>query len=213
MSTLKKVVRPGLKWILVTVFCAVMAGVVVYAFKNKLSREALAAYGEALPAAWFIFAYFTLPIVGFPVTIFLILAGVRFGFAGGMVVAALGMIFHHLVAFRLVNGCLRGRLTTQLERAGYRVPSLIQNHPISFTAIFAAVHGPPYIAKVYLLALTDISFRVYFWVGAPVYILFCVLPVGLGSSVVRVSPLWIYGVVFLSSVLPLGFRWLSRKRK
>lgn len=49
--------------------------------------------------------------------------------------------------------------------------------------------------KLYLLALTNIPFRIYLGVGPPVYILFCLIPVGAGSSVRTLNPVWIYAAL------------------
>ena len=43
--------------------------------------------------------------------------------------------------------------------------------------------------KLYLLALTNIPFRIYLGVGPPVYIHFCLIPVGAGSSVRTLNPI------------------------
>lgn len=159
--------RHRLKLLLVTTFCvAIVAGFTLYR-QHENPFTFLVEFGKSLPCMGFVVAYFILPLFGFPVSVFLIVAGMRFGFLGGMLVAASGILFHHVIAFRVVHGWLRSILISRLERAGYRVPFFIERNQICYTALFAAVHGPPYIAKVYLLALTNVTFRVYLCVGAP----------------------------------------------
>ena len=179
--------------------------------RGDLNREALAAYGKDLPAGWFLAAFLVLPLAGFPVSIFLLLAGVRFGLGGGMAVSAAGVLFHHVAAYRLTHGLFRDRLRRRLEQAGRAVPSIKPGHRVWLTALFAALHGPPYIAKLYLWALTDVPFRTYVWVGAPVYILFCLVPVGAGSAVMNWNPAWIYGLVGVSMVFLAAGYWLKGK--
>ena len=179
--------------------------------RGDLNREALAAYGKDLPAGWFLAAFLVLPLAGFPVSIFLFLAGVRFGLGGGMAVSAAGILFHHMAAYRLTHGLFRDRLRRRLEQAGRAVPSIKPGHRVWLTALFAALHGPPYIAKLYLLALTDLPFRIYFWVGAPVYILFCLIPVGAGTAIKHFNPTWIYLIVGISTLLLLTGFLLRRK--
>lgn len=176
-----------------------------------LSKEMLVDYGHRLPVFWFIIAFLILPLVGFPITPFLIICGFRFGFTGGMLVAAAGVFIHHIVAFHLVHGRLRENVGNRLLKRGYTIPNPSEKNRAWFTMAFAAIHGPPYTVKLYLLALTDIPFRTYFWVGAPVYILFCAIPVGVGGSSLAVSPWWLYGALF--AMMGVGFlgRWLKQR--
>lgn len=182
-----------------------------YAHRHDLTREDIVEYGEKLPVGGFLAAFAILPLLGFPISILLVLAGIRFGLAGGMGVTALGMVIHHLAAFYLAHRGFRQRLTRKLESMGHRIPS-VGRRPVLFTTLFAAVHGPPYTAKLYLLALTDIPFRIYFWAGAPVYILFAAIPVAAGSAVMRFDPTWLYGLITLIAVLSLTALWLRQKK-
>lgn len=191
----------------------VLAGLLIFGYHQRehLNREALLSFGKGISAAWFVIGFITLPLLGFPVSIFLVLSGVRFGFWGGMGLAALSMVIHHTVAFHVVHSWFRRRVRNWLEHKGYPVPQLIEKSPVWFTAIFAAVHGPPYVVKVYSLALTDLPFRIYFWAGAPVYILFSAIPVGAGSAVISLNPTWIYSVVFGMLMLTLLSHWLGKR--
>ncbi|GAA5126490.1 TVP38/TMEM64 family protein [Luteolibacter yonseiensis] len=177
---------------------------------GKETREMLTEQVRNLPAFWFIVAYALLPVAGVPLSPLLVLAGVKFGFWQGMAVAAAGIFIHHVIAYHLVHGGLRRRVSERLERSSYSIPTPDAKNHVWFTAVFASVHGPPYAIKLYLLALTEVSFRVYLWVGAPVYIIFCVVPVGAGSSAISVNPLWLYGG--LAAVMLLAFlgKWLGK---
>jgi uncharacterized membrane protein YdjX (TVP38/TMEM64 family) len=180
------------------------------AHRAGLTREKLLAYGEALPAGAFLAAFLLLPLAGFPLSIFLVLAGIRFGLGGGMAVAALAVTCHHFATFRLAHGWFRDPVRRRLARAGHAIPPVPARHRAWFTALFAAVHGPPYIAKLYLLALTDVPFRIYLGVGAPIYILFCLIPVGAGSALIDFNPTWLYLLLALSTVLLLAGYGLRR---
>lgn len=168
------------------------------------TREKLLDFGESLPPAAFIAAFLVLPLLGFPISIFLVLAGIRFGLVGGMTLAAFGITCHHLASFRLAHGCFREPVQRRLARAGHTMPSIPSRHRLWFTALFAAIHGPPYIAKLYLLALTDLPFRIYLGIGAPIYILFCLIPVGAGSAIIDFNPTWLYLLLAASTVLLLA---------
>ena len=181
------------------------------AHRGELTREAVMARGLALPAAGFIAAFLILPLIGFPVGVLLVLAGVRFGFAGGMAVAAGGVLFHNLAAYQISHGWLRERVKARFERAGYAIPDIKAQHRLWLTLVFTAVRGPPYVSKLYLLALTDIPARIYFGVGAPIHILFCLIPVGAGSAVMSFDPTWIYLFIGMFTLLLL-VGYLLRRR-
>jgi uncharacterized membrane protein YdjX (TVP38/TMEM64 family) len=188
-----------------------LAGWLIWHHRADLSRETLVGWGTGLHPAWFIAAFFILPVLGFPLSILLLLAGVRFGLGGGMILAAAGTFFHHFAAFYLAHGSFRDSVRRRLERGGRKIPPIKEKHRIWFTALFAAIHGPPYAAKLYLLALTDVPFRIYLWAGAPIYILFCFVPVGAGSAVTTFNPTWIYILTGVMAVFLLA-GYLLRKR-
>lgn len=176
-----------------------------------ITKESVTEWGKGLPAVWFVVAFLVLPLVGFPISVLLVIAGMRFGFTWGMLLATVGIFLHNIAAYWLVHGKLREKFSKKLQDRGYELPKLTKKNQVWFTVIFASVHGPPYTAKIYLLALTEVSFRIYLWVGAPVYILFCVIPVGAGSSALAVNPWWLYGA--LVAMMAMGFlgQWLAKR--
>ncbi|MEX2578759.1 MAG: hypothetical protein WD342_06850 [Verrucomicrobiales bacterium] len=189
----------------------VVAAGFAYVYRDELDREQLVAFGRNLPLVWYLLAFFVLPLGGVPITIFLVLAGLRFGIVGGMAVATAGVFFHNLVAFRLTHGYFREPVRNWLERHGWGIPAIPPKHRVWFTAVFAAVHGPPYAVKLYLLALTEIPLRIYLGVGAPVYAAFCIIPVGVGSAVMNFDPTWISVIIgLLAATWLLGY-WLRRR--
>jgi hypothetical protein len=99
----------------------------------------------------------------------------------------------------------------RLERAGYAIPPISAGHRAWFMLVFAAVRGPPYIAKLYLIALTDVPFRIYFWIGVPVAILFCLVPVGAGTALMSFDPALVSALLALATTLLLAGYWLSRR--
>ncbi len=183
----------------------------VYTRREDFDRDQLIDYGRGLPAGWFVAAFLILPLLGFPVSIFLVLAGIRFGLGGGMALAAIAVIVHHFAAFHLAQGWFRDPVRRRLDRAGYAIPPIRAKHRAGFTILFAAFRGPPYIAKIYLLALTDIPFRIFLGFGAPVYIFFCLIPVGAGTALKNFNPLWISGILGISTVLLLAGFWFRRR--
>lgn len=190
---------------------ALLAGWFAYIHRADSRRETLIACGEGLPAITFTAAFLILPLLGFPLGIFLVLAGVRFGFAGGMAISSVAIIFHHVAAFRIAHGWFRDPVRHWLDRAGYAIPPIRQKHRTGFTALTAIVRGPPFFAKLYLLALTDIPFRIYFLVGVPIYILFSLVPIGAGAALMNFDPTWISVLIGIATLLLLAGLWLRRR--
>lgn len=201
-----KRLRPNARRLLIKLLIAIaILGVLAWIFRDDLDRESLIALGKRLPIPVFVIAFLLTPVLGFPISILLFLAGLRLGFSWGMALATGGMFVHSIVAYFVTHGWFRDRLRARLERAGYGIPPIDRRHQAWFTALFAAFHGPPYAIKLYLLALTDVSFRIYLWVGTPVYILFALLPVGAGSAVTDLNP----GIISLLVGLMVTFTVLG----
>ena len=178
----------------------------LFLHRAEISRDSVIAYGKGLPAFAFIAAFLVLPLLGFPTTVFLVLAGIRFGLAGGMAISAVAIVGHHLAAYPLARKWFHDPLQDRLVKWGHKIPAVKDRGQVGFTAIFAAIHGPPYFVKLYLLALTNIPFRIYLGVGAPIYILFGLIPVGAGSSVRTVNPVWIFAALgALTAASLLGY--------
>ncbi len=183
----------------------------IYANRERIDWESLIDYGEGIHALWFISGFLLLPLAGFPISVFLVVAGIRFGLIGGMALASVGMIFHSYAAFFIAHSSFRNPVRQFLEKRGYAIPPVKAQHRVWFTALFAALHGPPYIAKLYLLALTDIPRRTYVWIGGPVYIAFGLLPVAAGTAVAELKLEWIALLVVIVAVFTLAGFWIQRR--
>ncbi len=199
-------------WKILLVF--LLIALVVYEVRVgnlTFDRDSVMAYGKGLPATAFIIAFLLLPLVGAPISIFLILTGIRFGFGWGMAVTAGCILFHHLVAYQLSHGLFRQKLRGYIEKKGHKVPSTKEN-ALWFTTVFAVVPGAPYAFKLYLLSLTDVPFRIYFFVGAPIYIAVSMVSVGAAAAVMHFNMWWIYAVIAAVSVGIIIKRYLKWKR-
>jgi len=183
----------------------------VHHHDGALDRESILAYGMSLPPSLIIAAFFVLPLLGFPVSVLLVLIGLRFGVVRGMGIVTVGMFFHLLVAYGIAQSGLREKIRRRIASFGHGIPPIKENHRLWFTTLFASIHGPPYAAKLYLLALTDLPFRYHCGVALPVYIGFSLLPVSAGKAVMNLNPLVISVIVIASLGLLLFGRWLTRR--
>lgn len=185
--------------IVAALLLAVAIGLKLYG--PEWDRDVLIAWARQLPGSLFIAGFLLLPLVGMPISIFLIAAGIKFGLALGMLVTAGCIAFHNLVAYWLTRGYFKQPVKRFLTRRGRRIPDVPKRHQVWFTIAFTGVPGLPYTSKLYLLALTNISFRIYFGLGWPTYTLFSIVLVGLGEAVVRLNWNWIIGFILLGALL------------
>lgn len=189
----------------------VVIGVVLYFYRGQLNQESIVAFSERLPAFWVILAFLALPLCGVPIRIMLILAGFRFGFWGGMVLSGFGLLWHNVAAYYITRGSFRESVRDFLKRSGYAIPSVRAKHRIWLTAVVAAIPGPPYFTKLYLLALTDLPMRIYVGIGAPIYIALSVVPVGIGGAVVDYEAKWAYLLIFGFVLITVIGLWLRKR--
>ena len=116
-------------------------------------------------AAIFLIMFAVLPLLGFPISAFLVLLGVKFGGWYGCLIMALGMPFHLIVSFLLTHSFLRSLLQQCLESMDYRLPQIPRERALWFSFVFMAVPGLPYAVKNYVLPLSGAPFRFYFLSG------------------------------------------------
>lgn len=173
--------------------------------------QSLIAAGRELPGAVFLLTFCMLPLVGIPISIFLVVAGLKYGTMWGMVVATGVTAVHNLISYAVTKSWLQARIESCLERLGYAIPSIPQRHQVWFTAVFAGVPGLPYAIKLYSLALTNIPFSTYFWAGWPMYAASCIVYVGLGHAASSLSAGWFVLVVAISVTLLILGRRLAQK--
>jgi len=200
-------------WGGLVVFLLLAAGIwyLVRHHEGALDRESILAYGMSLPPAVIIGAFFVLPLLGFPVSVLLVLLGLQFGIARGMGIVTVGMFFHLLVVYGIAQSGLREKIRRRIASFGHEIPPIKENHRLWFTTLFASIHGPPYAAKLYLLALTDLPFRYHCGIALPVYIGFSLLPVSAGKAVMNLNPVMISVIIIASIALFFLARWLTRR--
>lgn len=149
-----------------------------------------------------------LPVLGFPISIFLILAGTKFGVAGGMTVAAVTVGLHLGLSLLLARSLLRPFLSKILRRfdagrfdfGGARVGL--------YSFVFMAIPGLPYAVKNYTLALYGVPLRYYFGFGWSVNLVLGLPLVGLGAGAARLDPKLVALFVALLLIGYLAIRWL-----
>ena len=156
-----------------------------------------------------------LPVGGFSIGLVYLVAGIKFGpVFGGLAVAGATAV-HLLASHWICQTMMRGPLQRFLQRRNHSLPHAPDGEHVSVAAMAALVPGLPYFARNYLLALTDVPLRVYFWVCLPIYVIrsYMVILIGdIGMDVNRKTLAILIGVYVLKLSICGYLLWRIRRR-
>lgn len=160
-------VRRRKRWIAAGVLgAAVLAAVLLYRWRgDDIVAWITASFSRGAPPVFFLLMFLLLPLLGFPISVFLVLLGLKFGWLWGVVILFAGIAAHLLAAFSIANSFLRDPIQRKLVDLGYRLPQVPRHRRLWFSCLFMAVPGLPYAVKNYALALCGVPFGHYFFSG------------------------------------------------
>lgn len=115
---------------------------------------------DVSPALFLVFMG-VLPAAGFPISPFLILAGLKFGFLTGTGITAVTTLLHLSCAMVVARVLPPRSVRRWLERRKRHLPDLSQRGRYGPVWLFVVVPGLPYSLKNYLLALSDLPLPAY----------------------------------------------------
>jgi len=166
---------------------------------------------KQLPDIPFLAAFAIFPLVGFPISVFLAMAGLKFGFMKAMLLSAVAVYFHNAVAYWLGGQLFRDPLQAFLEKRNQTLPEIKKDHQKLFTFVYTAVPGIPYAPKIYLLSLAGLPFWIYFWIGGTTYAVSNAMYVFMGTASEGFDPLlWVIAGVLMLCGIGLTF-WLKKR--
>lgn len=110
-------------------------------------------------------ALVVLPLVGFPLSVLALAAGLRFGLGPALLLMAPALTLHLLFSYVAGRRWLAAPLHRWLARYDFTLPRAPAGESFSVALLVNLVPGPPYFAKNYLLAVADLPFRPYFCAG------------------------------------------------
>jgi uncharacterized membrane protein YdjX (TVP38/TMEM64 family) len=158
-----------------------------------------------------------LPVFGFPIAIVYLVAGARFGpVVGGVIVAAV-TAFHLLATHAVARSFLRAPIERLIARRHHILPRIPADEHAAVALIAALVPGLPYFLRNYLLALSGIRLRLYFWVCLPVYVARSYVTILLGDLSSDPSRRGLYILIAFDllkvSICALVIWWLRRHHR
>jgi uncharacterized membrane protein YdjX (TVP38/TMEM64 family) len=162
---------------------------------------------------FFLLLMFVLPVLGVPISLFLLLAGMKFGLAGGITLAAFSMFFHMAVTYGLAHQFLRDWITRQLKHFRLAIPSFKGGRKYRHAFIFMLVPGLPYVMKNNVLALTGIGFGPYILINWTAQFGTSLPLILIGKGIIELNPMILAFALGLLSACYLLHYYLRKKYK
>ncbi len=151
---------------------------------GRLEIDELHARARALPAWAVVTAISLLPLVGLPVSLLHLVAGVRFGFWAGMLVVGLTTVLHHVLGWLLVLVLPRRCFDrvkpwrARLQGAGY----------LDTTLLCCLLPGMPYTIQLYLKPIIGTPFRLMLGLSPLLHTARAVVTILLGEMSDELTP-------------------------
>lgn len=164
---------------------AVLFAAILALIHRQIDVEAIHARADDVNG-WVAFGLLTvLPLLGFPVSILHIAAGIRFGAALGLGIVAVSILLQLLASYAIVHRW-RARLekTRWVRRVREQVPEGAHASVCIFTVLLP---GAPYSAINYVLPLLGVPLRTYLLCCLPLHVLRSTITVIFGDQSDRLT--------------------------
>ncbi len=198
-------------FILIAATTILLAAAVYFLLQAGIVEKAISVINEDLPPWLFITLTATLPALGFPISVFLVAAGVKFSIGWALLLWLCILPLHSLIGY-LAARFLRPLLVRLFqEKLGYTIPSVPENNQAMFSFFFLAIPGLPYAAKNYMLPLAGVAFRYCVIMNCIVQSLLGLPFILLGRSGEKMDPTLFSLAVFAFAVLFVFLHWLKNR--
>jgi uncharacterized membrane protein YdjX (TVP38/TMEM64 family) len=173
--------RTAIKIAIVVVIAAVVAAIYFSPLRSHFSREHIHADIDAMRGVWYaplalIAAYAVGCVFAVPASIFIIAAGVVWGWKFGAVYALSGGMLGATISY-FVGRFLGEGILQKFGRAGQLVESQVKTAGFKTMLVVRLIPGPPFAVWNYGAGVANVRFRDYFFgtlLGtAPAHIIFC----------------------------------------
>ncbi|MEO6994364.1 MAG: VTT domain-containing protein [Lacunisphaera sp.] len=169
------------KLLLKLMIAVVVLGIVVLALTELVDWPKVREWMQNLDRRYLLGLMAVLPLLGFSISLIYLVIGAVFGGPLGVMVVAGITAVHLLGSHWIGRGYLRKPLERWMEKRNYHLPELSPGEDASVALMAVLVPGPPYFVRNYLLAISGIPLRIYFWVCWPVYVLRSCLVIFIGD--------------------------------
>lgn len=164
------------------------AAAIIYFQDTGALLERLRRYLEQTPGWIFAVLTLVLPMLGVPISLFLVLAGAKFGPLYGLLLLAALLPLQLAAMYYLGRKPARGAVDWLLGHTKYEMPNPPEKNRLLYTVTVVFLPGLAYTLKCYGLAMAGIPFRTYIGVSWPGHFLMGLPFVVLGGAVNRLNP-------------------------
>lgn len=205
------VLRHRYKIVIALVAVSVLAATAFLLIKYDLYHQVTALINENTPASLFIPMLVLLPLAGAPLSPFLFLVGIKFGFLKGLLIMEAVMPMHMLIAYFLAIAVRKPLVNYLVVRKNYQIPEVPDDKAFMFSFLFLTFPVFPYVVKIYMLPLAGVPFRYCFWLNWAIQGTLIIPFVLLGRSAADLN-MTLFGVTVLAfAVLYVFLRWVKKQ--
>ena len=190
---------------------ALIAAAVWVLIKYDLFHQVTALINENTPAELFIPLMIVLPLVGVPISFFLLLLGIKFGLLNGLLLLEASLPLHMLIAYFLAIAVRKPIENYLVHRKNYQIPEVPEHRAFIFSFLFLTFPVFPYAVKIYMLPLTGVKFRYCFWLNWAIQGILCIPFVLLGRSAADMN-IAMFGVTILVFIVMYFFLHWAKKQ-
>lgn len=189
------------------VVTALGVALVAFAFAEFVDWRSVREWMQQLDVPLLLVLMALLPLFGFSISLVYLVIGSVFGGPVGLAVVAGISAVHLLCSHWIGQSFLRAPLQRWLDKRKHRLPDLPKDQDAAVALMMALVPGLPYFVRNYLLAVSGIPLRIYFWICWPVYVARSCLVLFLGgfSDDLTLNRVLLLGGVFVLKVSICAF--------
>jgi uncharacterized membrane protein YdjX (TVP38/TMEM64 family) len=203
--SLKKILEHRYAWRVGLGIVVVAAALLVVS--HYVDADAVHAYAERLNPFVAFGLLTALPLVGFPVNVLHVAAGIRFGFVEGMGLVALSILLQLLFSFTVVH-LWPDLFARRLAKVRARIPPAAHGTVCIFTLL---IPGIPFFVQNYTLPMIGVPLKTYISRCLPLHTLRAVLTVGLGHQSGHFSPLALTALIAYWVLVLVASWWAYQK--
>src|SRR6185312_11880961 len=158
-----------------------IAGLVALVWTKAIDLKAVQDWMQGLNPLMLLILMALLPLIGFSISIVYLVAGAAFGGVTGLAVVTGITAVHLLGSHWLARHYLRKPVEYILRKRRVKVPAIPEGEEKSLSVVAVLTPGPPYFLRNYVLALSGIPLRTYFWIAWPIYVIRSCLVIFVGD--------------------------------
>lgn len=209
-STIPASAPPRIRHVIATLLTMLFFGFMIWAGR-QVDPETLEAWKNNSHPMVFFSALVLLPLAGVPLTPFYLLMGAAYGIPLSLLAALVALVLNLLISYGVVKLGLGPLLKRLLKKAGYSIPEQSPRRELRFALILRLIPAMPNFVKNYVLALSGVSFKVFFFTSLLLSYLYALPLILLGDSVFDQNPRHLALAAGLLLLLGLLTWWLRTK--